>query len=409
MRPKFETHKILRLFISALLAWEFCPSHVSYSQTPPLSIREHLTFTEIDPGIEYGKVSIGKATKDETTGPWFVNALRIDLNRASIRIVHALDEGVGLETVSSLATRYQAAAAINGGYFRTTGVYRGEPLGLLVLNRKLLSEPRNDRVEFGLIGSNERNDIVLGHLKFKGEIQIGRTKHVVDGVNRPGTKDELLVYTPDFHHTTLTSPEGTEVVVQRNRIRTVISGRGSSVIPADGFVMWGAGKSEDWLKTFARKGSRAMFSWSLSPMEVGTEANWKRAYSILGGGPQLVKEGKVYIPNVAEKITDAFVNEGHPRTALARLASGKILLVTVDGRQRGESIGMSLPMLANLLVELGAVEAMNLDGGGSTTMVVHNKLVNKPSDETGERPVSDAILVFPEASGRRPTGHYKPR
>ena len=64
-------------------------------------------------------------------------------------------------------------------------------------------------------------------------------------------------------------------------------------------------------------------------------------------------------------------------------------------KQPGESIGMPLTTLAELLLELGAVEAMNLDGGGSATMVIHNKLVNKPSDQTGERPVSDAILVFP--------------
>jgi exopolysaccharide biosynthesis protein len=56
---------------------------------------------------------------------------------------------------------------------------------------------------------------------------------------------------------------------------------------------------------------------------------------------------------------------------------------------------MSLTMLADLLLEFGAVEAINLDGGGSTTMVIRNKLVNKPSDATGERPVSDAILVNP--------------
>jgi exopolysaccharide biosynthesis protein len=52
-------------------------------------------------------------------------------------------------------------------------------------------------------------------------------------------------------------------------------------------------------------------------------------------------------------------------------------------------------MLADLFIELGAVEAINLDGGGSTTMVVRNKLVNKPSDATGERPVSDAIMIYP--------------
>src|ERR1700694_1353042 len=77
----------------------------------------------------------------------------------------------------------------------------------------------------------------------------------------------------------------------------------------------------------------------------------------------------------------------HPRTAIAKLQSGKLLLLTVDGRQPGVSAGMSLNMLAELLLEFGAVEAINLDGGVSTSMVVGNKLVNRPSDQTGERPV----------------------
>jgi exopolysaccharide biosynthesis protein len=132
-----------------------------------------------------------------------------------------------------------------------------------------------------------------------------------------------------------------------------------------------------------------------SPTETGTADSWKRAANIIGGGPQLIKNGQVEITNAAEKILPSFVSDGHPRTAIARLKTGQILLVTVDGRQPGESIGMSLTMLADLLIEFDAVEAINLDGGGSTTMVIRNKLVNKPSDATGERPVSDAILVFP--------------
>jgi exopolysaccharide biosynthesis protein len=55
---------------------------------------------------------------------------------------------------------------------------------------------------------------------------------------------------------------------------------------------------------------------------------------------------------------------------------------------------MTIEELAKLMVELGCVEAMNLDGGGSTTMVIRNKVINSPSDATGERPVSDALLVF---------------
>jgi exopolysaccharide biosynthesis protein len=108
----------------------------------------------------------------------------------------------------------------------------------------------------------------------------------------------------------------------------------------------------------------------------------------------LIRNGRVEITNAPEKILPAFVNDGHPRTAIAKLKSEQVLLVTVDGRQPGESIGMSLTMLADLLIEFGAIEAINLDGGGSTTMVIKNKIVNKPSDATGERPVSDAILIY---------------
>jgi exopolysaccharide biosynthesis protein len=73
-------------------------------------------------------------------------------------------------------------------------------------------------------------------------------------------------------------------------------------------------------------------------------------------------------------------------------------MVTVDGRQPGTSVGMNLQELAEMLLELGAVDAMNLDGGGSTTMFVGGKVINQPSDKEGERKVSDAILVFPRQS-----------
>lgn len=86
-------------------------------------------------------------------------------------------------------------------------------------------------------------------------------------------------------------------------------------------------------------------------------------------------------------MTNAFVTDRHPRTTIAKLNSGKLLLVTVDGRQHSISVGMSLPMLAELLLALGAVDAIKLDGGDSTTMVVRDKVVNRPFDQTGERPV----------------------
>jgi phosphodiester glycosidase len=221
-------------------------------------------------------------------------------------------------------------------------------------------------------------------------------KHSVQGLNRPLSSDELIIFTPGFHRTTLTNPDGIEVVLRRNRVAAVRDLEGSSEIPVDGYVISALGAARDWVKTYVRKGARVNFVWRLNSIELGADTNWMRAYSMLGGGPQLIKAGKVAITDKEEKMAPGFATDRHPRTAIAKLESGRLLLVTMDGRQPAVSAGMSLEMLAELLLEFGAVEAMNLDGGGSTTMVVRNKVVNRPSDQTGERPVGDAILIFPK-------------
>ncbi|MDQ2920090.1 MAG: phosphodiester glycosidase family protein [Acidobacteriota bacterium] len=385
---------LLLVFLSTSVLWQ--PQlQTAYGQTSgSVQFTEALRFQEVAPGIEYGQTTSGHASKDELTGPWYINVLRIDLARATLKIVRALDEGVGMETVSSLAARYRAAAATNGGYFRTTGTYRGESIGLLLLDGKLISEPYNNRAELGLINAGNKTEVIFDHLKFSGEISLGSVKHDVQGLNRPLSADELIVFTPEFHRTTLTNPDGIEVVVRGARVVALGDLKGSTEIPSDGYVISAVGSAREWVKRNLHKGSKIAFSWGLNSMEFGDHREWRHAYSMLGAGPQLIKARKIAITDKEEKMAPGFATDLHPRTAVAMLESGKLLLVTVDGRQPGVSAGMSLNMLAELLLELGAVEAINLDGGGSTTMVVRDKIVNRPSDQTGERPVSDAILVF---------------
>ena len=348
----------------------------------------------IAPGIEHIQITRGAKSDKEATGPWFINMLRIDLSKARLRMVHAMDEAVGLETTSSMATRYGALAAVNSGYFRTTGTYRGDSVGVGVLDGKILGESNNGRAAAGLIEKNGAQQLIFGHVIFAGEvIAIGRSRHAVNGLNRPRAENELIIFTPEFHRTTLTDPIGLEVIVRSGRVTEIRDQKGSSIIPADGYVISASGTAREWVLRNLRLRRGARLNMKLSPVEIDQADQWKSANSIVGGGPQLIKNGRVEITNAQEKIPPAFVNDLHPRTAIAKLKSGHILLVTVDGRQAA-SIGMSLNMLADLLIEFGAVEAINLDGGGSTTMVIRNKLVNKPSDATGERPVSDAILIY---------------
>jgi exopolysaccharide biosynthesis protein len=374
--------------IAACLSW-------AQTSTPPQTQSPAPKSEFIAPGIEHIQITRGYKSDKEATGPWFINLLRIDLTKARLRMVHAMDEAVGLETVSSMAARYGALAAINSGYFRTTGTYRGDSVGVEVLDGKILSESNNGRAAVGLIEANGAQQMVFGHVVFTGELITGaKRKHSINGLNRPRADNELIVFTPEFHRTTLTDPSGLEVTVRLNRVIDLRDHQGSSAIPADGFVVSATGTAREWARQNLRRGGLARLSLELSPVETDQAEQWQKANSIVGGGPQLIKDGRIEITNAAEKILPAFVSDGHPRTAIAKLKSGQILLVTVDGRQPGESIGMSLTMLANLLIEFDAVEAINLDGGGSTTMVIRNKLVNRPSDATGERSVSDAILIF---------------
>ena len=122
----------------------------------------------------------------------------------------------------------------------------------------------------------------------------------------------------------------------------------------------------------------------------------------MGGGPRLLRGGRVavtakaegFAPPQAPAFYGTFV-AARPRTLAGVRADGKLLLVTVDGRRPGWSAGMTLPEAARLMRSLGARDAVNLDGGGSTAMTVRGEVVNRPSDRTGERPVSDGVYALP--------------
>ncbi len=135
-----------------------------------------------------------------------------------------------------------------------------------------------------------------------------------------------------------------------------------------------------------RPGNTLAFAVGLAPV---------RPREAVGGRPVLVRAGLV-VGDVDTAGTATFRGV-NPRTAVGVAADGSLLLVTVDGRQPGHSAGATLRETAELLVALGASEALNLDGGGSTTMVVRRggrlAVVNRPSDADGERPVANALAV----------------
>ena len=113
----------------------------------------------------------------------------------------------------------------------------------------------------------------------------------------------------------------------------------------------------------------------------------------LGGGPALVSNGRVEITTNEEVFFGTAIPYTHPRTAAGITADGTLLLLLVDGRQR-MSRGVRLEELAAIMVGIGAEEALNLDGGGSSSLVVNGRLLNNPVGRGAEREVMTAVGVF---------------
>lgn len=349
-------------------------------------------FKAIQDGIEYAEM-----TREVDKLPVKMNLLRLDLTKVRLDVVHAMDAAIGVEKTSSIAMRHGAFAAINAGFFRLdTSIFAGDASGVLVIDGKLLSESYANRISLSI--SNRKNETIVGFYKEKviPFFRIEKTDWEVSGINRERKTDELIIYTREFNRTTLTGKDGLEIIVQDGKVIWIADEKGSSQIPERGFVISASGKFRDELLGKIKVGQTIGMNTRHYPDKTQKVDKTVTRFieDIVGGVPQLIKDGKIEITWEAEKSSKAFVETRHPRTAVAKLKDGKFLMVTVDGRSEASG-GIGLQNLAEILLELGATDAMNLDGGGSTTMFLDGKVVNKPSDKEGERRVSDAILVFP--------------
>jgi len=129
---------------------------------------------------------------------------------------------------------------------------------------------------------------------------------------------------------------------------------------------------------------------------LGTQPPVQHVRTMVGGVGRILANGKAVSDsiNVGEKTNVTFLKARHPRTFVGfDKDSTKLFLCVVDGRQE-RSVGMNFREMADFLVSIGVWNAVNLDGGGSTTMVIHDKIVNSPSDKTGERPVANTLQVI---------------
>ena len=131
----------------------------------------------------------------------------------------------------------------------------------------------------------------------------------------------------------------------------------------------------------------------ITPASIGRpDASWDSVREAIGGGPILLRDGRAVVDSAAEGFDDWFANQPHARTAVGVRSDGKVIIVAVDDLSNF-SAGITLTDLAGLLKALGVRDAINLDGGASTTMVVDGMTVDYPLGSSSERPVADMLTV----------------
>lgn len=362
----------------------------------------------------------------EATGPWHVNVVRIDprLFEGSLGASFGPDL-YNRETTTALSQSSGATVGVNGGFFVLDPAEGapGDPAGVGVYDGRLLSEPVDDRP--ALVLRDDAAGTAVRRLTWSGQVRVDGETLLLDGIDRvPGlirncggdTTDEptwrplhdttcsddseLVAFTDQYGGSTPAGP-GREIVMNPDHVvRTVSASRGTTIAP--GWTsLQGTGPAAGELAS-VEAGDRVQMSTGV--MREGVPQRVAPATTVVNGGPLLVMDGQ-------EEITqrrDGFVHpddpsfaygwviKRNPRTFAGVDAQGRTVLVTVDGRDT-DDLGLSIPEAADVARSLGLVDAVNLDGGGSTTMAVHGRLVSHPSDLTGERPVGDALLVLPPA------------
>ena len=379
-----------------------------------LDFSRHQVTQRIEPGIVHRQMQ----HKGVLT-----NILEVSPRAAELRPYRALDAGIGTEPLRSLARRHKALAAINGGYFEMVGTFRGEPVGALKIDGEWHSEPEQGRAVIGFRTVNGKIETLIDRIVLEIELILPNSETLrIDGLNRSRGRDELVLYDSHFHSVTLTMPNGVEVVVvgpQSQRKVTAIDDKtGSRRIPADGYVLSASGKKREALLANLSVGDAVQIRETVIPERVGDSALWESCEHIIGGGPLLLRDGTAPTTKAyhAEGFDKTFHSFWHPRTAIGKKADGTLLFVTITAADAGVRRGVTLPRLAALFAEWGATDALNLDGGNSSMLIIRDKVVSVKSREKPQktargnrrvrpmpkqqgRAIADALLIFDRMDG----------
>ena len=331
-----------------------------------------------------------KTAKDPKTIKFAVTALEVDLKepRLKLRPIWSHPDGspngiLGLSPVPQMVEQAQAVGAINGGFFNRI---RQLPVGAIKEGNRWLAGTALVR---GAIAWNEKGETLIDRLNFTEEISTAdQPKIVLTNLNSGYVQRGIARYTPNWGSTYSPLTENELLIVVRGdrvvaQYQGGLVGVGQVTIPSDGYLL------------VARQTPEAA-----KQLPTGITVRGRQAFiperfasfpNLIGAGPLLLKNGTLSLDGKLEKFQAGFDTQAAVRSAIATTKEkGKVLLVTVQAAPEG--VAPNLLQTAEVLKKLGAVDALNLDGGSSSTLYLGGNILNRSITEIA--PVHNAIAIF---------------
>ena len=371
-----------RVLIGALLA-----SAAAVLAAPALAYTQVLM-----PGVTYSR-----QVQFTAHGPVVMHVITAPRPGGNYALKPILSNGsiVGRERVTSMqkdVSDSATVAGVNGDFFNWND---GHPSGMLMQAGVLQSKPYRERSS---IGVSANGTLTVAKVALYGYWQGLGHRWPVTGLNQPMRGDGTTLFTPAWGPSTPRLAGAVEAVIApfpatvpgqdiAGPVAAQTTG-GGTPIPRNGAVLQAHGTQAPHLASEAPSATRVVAHLTLVP-------DWPAAgvSDALGGGPLIVRNGRA-VWTAGEQFLPSQLGPRDPRTAVGQRRDGKILLVAVDGRRLGYSVGLTNFELAQAMVRLGAVTASALDSGGSTTVAFDGKLLNRPSDPGGERAVAESLSIF---------------
>ncbi|WP_328802965.1 phosphodiester glycosidase family protein [Saccharibacillus alkalitolerans] len=347
--------------------------------------------TELAPGATYTRMDL-----EDARGPQKVHSVEFNPAAAGLELKAGTKDGkvYGMKGVTEMAAYADAPgsrviAGINGDFYDISGSGTGVPNGLFMNEGRILNS--GSGYAFGLTRDGRS---LYGTPQLTKKLTIGGTSVDLHAVNRYRGENQLVLYTPDYYASTKSGSGGDEFVltvsegevrsgsVMKLKVAEVRAGMGDSPL-AEGTVVLSASGTAKERTQGLKVGDELTAEFSLA-------GEWSEAVLAIGGQGPLIKDGVVQSGVRPEGV--------HPRTAVGTKADGSLILLEVDGRAPGFSEGVETQELGQILKDRGAVDAINLDGGGSSTFAARMpgtssvKMLNRGSDGY-ERKTGNGLLL----------------